>query len=222
MSFWDSGGTLRLKEGSSLVRSGLLAIPLADQASPLTSGRGVVTPPGFPVTAGAPWAIAFSVFSNIAGLCVDDDGNVYFQQLDLITFSGGNIVKVTSLDIPDIADAPGFQDRSLAVKEFVTLTTLNPRNETYGVASGIPASQLNLFRKVYSGTSTTFGNVVALACGPDNTVYAAASPSLAAAQGMAAQPGASGFTNPADLGPTPSMIITFSIARALSTPAPRP
>lgn len=58
---------------------------------------GAAAPPGrlsanpFPVTVGGSFGLAFSVFSNLAGVAVDDDGSVYFQQVDLTQFTGGNI-----------------------------------------------------------------------------------------------------------------------------------
>src|SRR5262249_557250 len=56
----------------------------------------------------------------------------------------------------------------------------------------------------YSGTSALFGNIAALATGPNNVVYAAVS----ASKGVNAASGP--FANSSALGQTPSMIITFA------------
>src|SRR5262249_13934948 len=163
----------------------------------------------------------FSVFSNIAGCCVDDDGSLYFSQVDLIQKAGGNIVKVTSTDNPVFLAGPpasGWQDRSLATSGFQLFTTLNPTLGNYGTASGPVntliqgrlVTQLNTYTN-YSGTSFMFGNIMALACGPCNTVYAAVARSL--------EPGDDGFTQSTEgffstagttLGATPTMIIRFA------------
>src|SRR6185503_166913 len=144
----------------------------------------------------------------IAGCAVDDDGNIYFQQVDLVQFTGANIVKCT--------DIGTNQDRSAATSGFITLTTLNPTtatgfpspNGTYGDASG-PASQVNRFTN-YSGTATTFGNVVALTSGSCNVLYAAVSRSSVATDDAATQLTEGLFANPSALGATPSMIISFA------------
>jgi hypothetical protein len=112
---------------------------------------------------GGAFGVAYSTFANLAGVAVDDDGSVYFQQVDLSQFTGGNIVKVT--------DIGADQDRSSATNGIITLTTLDPPNGVYGTASG-PISQVNRFTN-FSGTSTTFGNIASLASGPHSTLYAA-------------------------------------------------
>src|SRR5438128_4362849 len=143
VSYTDSESGLRLTGSGTLVRSGVLAFPIGDFLSPATAAPGVITPAGFRVTVGGAFGVVFSQFSNIAGVSVDDDGSVYFQQVDLVQFTGGNIVKITS------ADSATNQDRSLAVSAFPTFTTLNPAGGQYGTASG-PATQVNRFTN-YSG-----------------------------------------------------------------------
>src|SRR6185436_7253647 len=81
-------------------------------------------------------------------------------------------------------------------------------NGTYGTASG-PAAQVNLFTN-YSGTATTFGNIVALSTGSCNVLYAAVSRSLVATDDAATQVTEGLFANPSALGATPSMIISFA------------
>jgi len=200
VTYTDSESGLRLAVNNTPVRSGLLAFPIADLISGAPAAPGTIAPAGFPVTVGAAFGVAFSVFSNVAGCAVDDDGSIYFQQVDLVQFTGANIVKVT--------DTGANQDRSAATSGFITITTLNPTNGTYGTASG-PAAQVNLFTN-YSGTATTFGNVVALAAGGCNVLYAAVSRSAVATDDAATQVTEGLFANPSALGATPSMIISFA------------
>src|SRR5579863_4235444 len=79
VTYTDSGGGMRLTSNGQIVRSGLLAYPVADVTSPAAAGS-IVSPLGFPVEVGTAFGVAFSVFSNMAGVAVDDDGNTYFQQ----------------------------------------------------------------------------------------------------------------------------------------------
>src|SRR5262249_13724166 len=185
VSFTDTESGFRLLANGTLIRSGVLAFPVADIESAAAAPPGIVSPAAFPVQVGGAFGVAFSVFSNIAGVCTDDDGSIYFQQVDLIQRTGGNIVKIASRDTPGICGVQaGFQDRSLATNGFFTLTTLNPTLGAYGTASGngpgpgVPANvQVNVATN-YSGTANLFGNIMGLACGPCNTVYAAVARSL--------------------------------------------
>jgi hypothetical protein len=206
VTFWDTGGGLRLTANNQLIRSGVLAFPIADKVSPPKNPPGVQSAAGFPVTVGGSFGVVFSTFSNLAGIAVDDDGNAYFQQVDLINFSGGNIVKITSVDQPDGPQAN--QDRSLATNGFGTMTTLNPPNGNYNNSSG-PSNQINRFSN-YSGTSPTFGNITALATGPNNVLFAAVARSRVATDPQDVQNAEGLFSNPVALGPTPSMIISFA------------
>jgi hypothetical protein len=206
VTFWDTGSGLRLLSNNQIIQSGVLAFPIADVVSPPAAPPGIQSQAGFPVTVGDSFGVAFSVFATVAGLAVDDDGSVYFQQVDLTTFTGGNIVKITSVDQPG---AGGFQDRSLATSGFLpTITTLNPANGNYGTSSG-PAKQISRATN-FSGTSTTFGNVAALAAGPNNIVYAALARSFVSTDPIETQNTEGLFTNPAAFGSTPSMIVSFA------------
>jgi len=199
VTFWDTGSGLRLL-GQVPARSGLLAFPIADVTSPVAAPPGVVSPTGFPVTVGGAFGVAFSTFDNIAGCAVDDDGSVYFQQVDLVQFTGANIVKATP--------AGSNNTRSLATSGFGIMTTLFPTNGDYGTSSG-PSTQVNHYTN-YSGTSTAFGNIAALASGPANTLYAAVARSLVPSDDPGTQATEGLFSNPTALGPTPSMIISFA------------
>ncbi|HXI91470.1 MAG TPA: hypothetical protein VNO24_15750, partial [Blastocatellia bacterium] len=208
VSYYDSEGGLRLTANNTLVRSGVLAFPISDLVSPAAAPPGVISGAGFPVTVGGAFGVAFSVFANVAGVAVDDDGSVYFQNVDLIQFTGANIVKITSQD--DVA----WQDRSLATNGFPTITTLTPTNGNYGTASGPNGggvSQINRFTN-YSGTSTLFGNIVAIASGGCNVLYAATSRSFVAGDVSFDQLTEGLFPAPAAFGAagTPSMVISFA------------
>jgi hypothetical protein len=205
VSFWDTGGGLRLVSNGQLIRSGVLAFPIADDVSPVRAAPGIQSDEGFPLTVGGSFGVAFSAFSNVAGLAVDDDGNVYFQQVDLINFTGGNITKITSVDQPGTG---GNQDRSPAVYNYGIFSTLTPFNGDYGSITG-PSNQSNRFTN-YSGTSRTFGNIAALAAGPNNIVYAALARSLVTTDTSDVQKTEGLFVNPTELGPTPAMIISFA------------
>jgi hypothetical protein len=221
VTFTDNGTGLRLASNNALVRSGVLAFPVSDGINGgAAAPPGRITTGGYPVTIGGAFGVAFSTFDNLAGCAVDDDGNLYFQQVDLIGLTGANIVKITSQDSGGglAGPSPARQDRSLATSGFLTLSTLTPTGGNYGTASG-PANQINLYTN-YSGgatnsalvssASTFFGNVISLATGPGNVVYAAMSRSFNAADDPGTQSTEGLFTNPAGLGPTPSMIITLA------------
>ncbi len=202
VSFWDTGGGFRLASNGTIVRSGLVALPIADVVSGAVDAPSPLSDTGFPVTVGGAFGVLFSIYSNLGGIAVDDDGSIYFHQVDLVQLTGANIVKVT--------DTGTNQDRSAATNGFLSVTTLNPSNGLYGTASG-PSAQVNRFTN-YSGTSTTFGNVTALAAGPGNVLYAAVTRSLALDDDARTQDTEGLFSNPAALGATPSMIISFADA----------
>ena len=210
VAFWDTGSGLRLAANNQVVQSGVLAFPIADLTSPAKALPAIQSELDFPITVGGAFGVAFSVFANVAGLAVDDDGSVYFHQADLRNFTGSNIVKITSVDNP-VGGASGWQDRSLATSGILTLATLTPSGGVYGTTSG-PVNQVNRFTN-YSGASTTFGNVAALAAGPNGSLYAAVARSFEVTDTLAVQDTAGLFTNPPALGPTPAMVISFADAR---------
>ncbi len=205
VTFWDTGSGLRLTGNGQVVQSGVLAFPIADDVSPASAPPGILSQAGFPMTVGGSFGVVFSVFANVAGVAVDDDGSIYFQQVDLIGLTGGNITKITSFDQPGPG---GNQDRSLATSGIGTLTTLFPVNGNYSSTSG-PPNQINRVTN-YSGSSPTFGNIAALAAGPNNIVYAAVARSFVPTDPIEIQNTAGLFANPATLGATPSMIISFA------------
>ncbi|HEV7990168.1 MAG TPA: hypothetical protein VGP23_16915, partial [Candidatus Binataceae bacterium] len=157
ISFTDNGGGFRLTSNNELVRSGVLALPVADITSAASNPPGIVSPVDFPVQVGAAFGELFSVFANPGGIAVDDNGDVYFHEADLIGLTGGNIV--------ELAPVGTNQTRSLATDGFTTITTLNPANGSYGSNSG-PTGQLDRITN-YSGTSKFFGNIASIAAGPN-------------------------------------------------------
>jgi hypothetical protein len=202
VTFTDTTGAFRGTQTGALIRSGVLAFPVADITSAAPSGSGILSPLGFPVQMGGAFGVAFSTFSNPSGVAVDDDGSVYFQQADLINLTGGNIIKIKPVG--------SNNTRSLATNGFLTITTLNPTNGIYGTESG-PPSQVNLFTN-YSGTATLFGNIAAIATGPSNVLYAAVARSRNSKDPALVQNTEGPFANMSRLGPTPSMIISFADA----------
>ena len=209
VSFWDTNGGLRSNFNTGqIIQSGVLAFPIADITSPVSAPPGVQSQAGFPVTVGGAFGVGFSVFANVAGLAVDDDGSVYFQQVDLTGFTGANIVKIASRDTPGTG-INAWQDRSLATSGFVNLgNTLNPTNGSYGTSSG-PATQVNVATN-FAGTASTWGNIISLATGPGNILYAALARSFVSTEPASVQATEGMFANPADLGATPSMIVSFA------------
>ncbi len=202
VTFTDSSGGFRSTSTGDIIRSGVLAFPVADLTSAAAAPPGIVSPTGFPVQMGGAFGVAFSTFSNMTGIAVDDDGSVYFQQTDLINLTGANIVKITP--------AGTNNTRSLATSGFLTMTTLNPPNGVYGTASG-PIGQLNRFTN-YSGTATLFGNIAAIATGPSNVLYAAVARSRNPRDSTLVKTTEGPFANTSRLGPTPAMVISFADA----------
>ena len=148
-----------------------------------------------------------SQFGNVAGVAVDDDGSLYFHLADLVQLTGAAIFKATEL--PRAAGENGACGTPGRVNRVIPLIATPPTlgsAATLATALSVTGSRLTN----YSGNATTFGNVTAITAGSCNTLYAAVSPSF--------QPGAVSFeqltqglfTNPAALGPTPSMIISFA------------
>src|SRR5262249_38062705 len=90
------------------------------------------------------------------------------------------------------------------------ITTLNPAGGSYGTSSG-PANQINRATN-YSGTSTLWGDIVALSTGPCNVLYAAVSASMGATGVDASTTGL--FPAPSAFsGGTASMVISFADCR---------
>src|SRR5262245_56273353 len=68
VTYTDTGSGMRLLANNQLVRSGILAFPVADVVSPAAAPPGIQSAAGYPVTVGGTFGVAFSVFSNLAGV----------------------------------------------------------------------------------------------------------------------------------------------------------
>ena len=150
-----------------------------------------------------------SKFANTAGIAVDDDGSLYYQLVDLIQFTGGALFKATEITRTVAncgADNPRINRVITAIPDPPTLnswvgTGANPvitangvRNTNYG-----------------DGISTLYGNVVSLATGAGNVLYAAVSRSFIAGDVSFEQLTEGLFPAPAAFtAGTPSMIISFA------------
>src|SRR5436853_388625 len=148
-----------------------------------------------------------SKFANTAGLAVDDDGSLYYQLVDLIQFTGGAIFKATEIArtvcgtpgrinrfIPSIPDPPTLNSWSGTGANPV-VTANGVRNTNYG-----------------RGSSTLYGNVVSLATGACNTLYAAVARSFVDGPVSFEQLTEGLFPAPTAFGAagTPSMVISFA------------
>ena len=136
---------------------------------------------GFPVTVFDPFLVSVSNRSSPGGVAVDDNGDVYWHLADLVQLSGGFIVKTWDIDGDRFPDI-GFSQWT-----------------------GVPTT-------AQGGPSLlkTFGNIVSITNGPCNTVYAAVARSFVATDDPFTQLTEGLFSNPAALGPTPAMIISFA------------
>ncbi|PYS25952.1 MAG: hypothetical protein DMF72_00165, partial [Acidobacteria bacterium] len=158
----------------------------------VTDGTGVnaATPAGT-------LQIFFSPLSN-NGITVDDDSSLYFHLFDAANVANGAAIFKATEQPRTICATPGRINRVIPSIPPVTLATASPVT-----GGGVTATN-------YSGTSTTFGNIVAINAGPENVIYAAVSRSFNAADDAGTRATEGLFTNPAALGATPSMVISFA------------
>src|SRR5689334_19716467 len=163
-------------------------------------GAGAATPVGVR-------QIFSSPLGNIAGVAVDDDGSLYFHLVDLIQFTGGAIFK--ALPIPHVP----------AVDCSLRSTRVVPAVPTVGLTSVTPLSSASVRVTNYSSGSPgaagkltpLFGDVVSLATGAGNVLYAAVSRSFVAGPVSFEQLTEGLFPAPAVFtSGTPSMIISFA------------
>lgn len=138
-----------------------------------------------------------SPLGNLAGVAVDDDGSLYFQLVDLVQFTGAAIFKVTEQP-RTVCATPNRINRAIITIPTVSLTSITPLS-----TNGVRVTN-------FSGNSTTFGNIAAIAGGPGNTLYAAVARSFVATDDLATQATEGLFTSAGALGDTPSMIISFA------------
>jgi hypothetical protein len=200
VSAFDSEGCVRNGVNNRPIRTRILAFAFTDGVL-----AGAMTPAGVR-------EVLLSELSNIAGLSVDDDGSLYFQLVDLIQFTGGAIFKLTELR-RTAEPCIGCIERTFAPPTpYLGLLGL-----TINAAQGTTANPILVspgrFRVTnYSGPSTLFGDVVALANGGCNVLYAAVSRSFVAGDVSFEQLTEGLFPAPSAFGAlgTPSMIISFA------------
>ncbi|MFY9556559.1 MAG: hypothetical protein WAV47_17735, partial [Blastocatellia bacterium] len=175
-------------------------------------GAGAMTPAGV-------IQVFSSQLSNFAGVAVDDDGSLYFQLLDVIQFSGGAIFKAAP--IPHVP-VTGCSLRSTRVVP--SIPTASSINSAQGTTANPILSSSSARLTNYSGPSTLWGDIIAIATGPCNVLYAAVSASFVAGAVSFEQLTQGLFPAPSALGPTPSMVISFADCSGAfdvcSSPAP--
>jgi hypothetical protein len=151
-----------------------------------------------------------NTLSNLAGIAVDDDGSLYFQLIDEINVAnGGAIFKATELP-RTICGASGRINRVIPEIPNGLLSAISPA--TFGLKTPTPITAGGVRLTNYSGTSTTFGNIVALDAASCNALYAAVARSFVSTDPFEIRLTEGLFPAPAAFGPagTPSMVITFA------------
>jgi hypothetical protein len=143
------------------------------------------------------------------GIAVDDDGSLYFHLVDNILNTGGAIFKVTEVAHTVAACATNPRvNRVISSIPNGTSGSIN-LNTGQGTASFPIISNAGARLTNFSLPATTWGNIVAISAAPGNVLYAALARSFVASDDAATQATEGTFTNPAALGATPSMIISF-------------
>ncbi|MFY9553731.1 MAG: hypothetical protein WAV47_03320, partial [Blastocatellia bacterium] len=167
-----------------------------------------------------------SRFSNLAGIAVDDDGSLYYQLLDLIQFSGGAIFKATEVcrTVPNCGATPRINRVINIIPDPPNLNSWNGGSASVNASGPILTANGVRNTNYGGGSSTLFGDVISLATGPCNVLYAAVSASFVAGPVTFEQLTQGLFPAPSALGPTPSMVISFADCSGAfdvcSSPAP--
>ena len=200
VSILDTGGCTS-NASNQPIRTRILAFAFTDGV-----GGDALTPVPGP---NGVLQIFSSPLSN-SGIAVDDDGSLYFHLVDLAQFTGGAIFKATEIAhiSPPAAACPAVTrvNRTITSIPTVGLTSFTPLSSASARVTNYSSGAAGA-----AGTITpAFGNIVALAAGPNNVVYAAVSRSLFASDDQLTQATEGSFPSPAGLGPTPSMIISFA------------
>src|SRR5436305_3926419 len=187
VSIFDSQGCSS-NAANQPIRTRIFAFAFTDGA-----GSGAATPAGVLQVFSAP-------LGNTAGVSLDDDGSLYFQLADLIQFTGGAIFKA--------APRPHVPVGNCTLRS----TRVVPVIPTVGLTSVTPISSASVRLTNYSGRSTLFGNVVALANGGCNVLYAAVARSFVDGPVSFEQLTEGLFPAPTQFGAagTPSMVISFA------------
>ena len=150
-----------------------------------------------------------SKFANSAGIAVDDDGSLYYQLVDLIQFTGGAIFKSTELCRTVAACGVANPRINRVIPSIPDPPTLNSWVGT--TANPVVISGGSRHTNYGGGSTGLYGNVVALASGPCNVLYAAVARSLVSTDDAFTQltEGRFGAGSAFPSG-TPSMIISFA------------
>ncbi len=167
VSIFDSEGCESNGQGN-VFRTRILAFAFTDGV-----GAGAATPAGAR-------QILESRFANIAGVAVDDDGSLYYQLLDLIQFTGGAIFKATEVcrTVAGCTAGQGNPRINRTINVIPDPPTLNSWNGI-GTGAGQPLTANGVRNTNYGGgISNTFANIVSLASGGCNVLYAAVSRSF--------------------------------------------
>ena len=200
VSIFDSEGCESNGAGN-VFRTRILAFAFTDGV-----GAGAATPAGVR-------QILESRFANIAGVAVDDDGSLYYQLLDLIQFTGGAIFKAAEVCRTTACTVDlGITRINRTINLIPDPPTLNSWNGI-GAGAGQPLTANGVRNTNYGGgNSNTFANIVSLASGGCNVLYAAVSRSFVAGPPSFEQLTMSLFPAPTAFGAagTPSMVISFA------------
>ncbi|MEN3331761.1 MAG: hypothetical protein V7641_1126, partial [Blastocatellia bacterium] len=207
VSIFDSEGCSS-NAANQPIRTRIFAFAFTDGV-----GAGAATPAGV-------LQVFSSQLGNTAGIALDDDGSLYFQLADLIQFTGGAIFKAAPRPHAFPNGTCDDPDGAGPLLPSVRSTRVVPAIPTVGLTSVTPLSSASVRLTNYSsgragaaGTLTPlFGNVVSLATGPCNVLYAAVSRSFVdgpvsfeqLTEGLFPAPSAFGATG------TPSMVISFA------------
>jgi hypothetical protein len=200
VSAFDSEGCVRSAGTNQPIRTRVLAFAFTDGV-----GANAMTPAGV-------LEVVVSTLSNVAGLSVDDDGSLYFQLVDLIQFTGGALFKLTEVGRTS-GSCVGRINRTITPGPNSGPVNLTSINSAQGTTANPVLVVPGFFRITnYSGPSTLFGNIVALANGGCNVLYAAVSRSFVAGEVSFDQLTEGLFPAPSQFGAagTPSMVVSFA------------
>src|SRR5678815_3405144 len=140
----------------------------------------------------------------------DDDGSLYYHLYDITQLTNSAIFKATELQ-RIVASCAVTDPR---VNRVINLIPSPPTLNSWQGTAANPIVIANGVRNTnYSGPSRSFGNIVNIATGPHNVVYAAMARSFVPSDDPATQATEGSFQSATQLGTTPSMIIAFSVAR---------
>lgn len=197
-----------LGAGNIVIRTSIFEFAFRDDPAatlPGTGSSGVL-----PV---AVRRIFVSTQVDFAGVAVDDDGSLYFQLVDLIQFTGGAIMKLAETPHTTCGGTACISRVLPTVAGGGTAYNVNiiPTSINVWQVAAIPAIS-GIRATNYSGPSTLFGDVISIATGPCNTLYAAVSASFVAGAQSFDQRAQGLFPAPTQFGAngTPSMVISFA------------